>query len=229
MDKNEEHKPIALEVIGVKKSVQTEEGLLEILKHIDLKVHLGESVALVGPSGSGKSTLLSLLAGLDSASEGQIVLMGKDLSRCTEDERARMRKEYVSFIFQSFQLLSHLNAKQNVEFGLEIQGRRDDEKVMWALEQVGLAHRAKHYPKTLSGGEQQRVAMARALAVTPKIMFADEPTGSLDQATGHRVEDLLFDLSKKQGCALVVVTHDMRLAQKADRIVRIDQGVLVEQ
>lgn len=226
---NNNGKIVALDVQGVKKIVKTEEGQLEILKNINLKVHLGESVALVGPSGSGKSTLLSLLAGLDIANEGEIFLMGKDLSSCTEDERARIRKDFVSFIFQSFQLLSHLNAKQNVEFGLEIQGRQDDEKVNWALEQVGLAHRAKHYPKTLSGGEQQRVAMARALAVTPKVMFADEPTGSLDQVTGHKVENLLFDLSKKQGCALVVVTHDMRLAQKADRIVRIDQGILVEQ
>ncbi len=215
-----------LEVHQVNKSVQTAEGELQLLKNVDFSIEKGEIVAIVGPSGSGKSTLLSLLAGLDVPSSGCVRLMGTDLGAGSEDERARVRKEHVSFIFQSFQLLSHLSAKENVEFGQEIQGKKDERRVMWALEQVGLLERQNHYPKTLSGGEQQRVALARALAVTPKVLFADEPTGSLDQATGERVEKLLFSLCKEQGCTLVLVTHDMRLAQKADRIFTMQAGVL---
>lgn len=200
------------------------DGPIEILKSVSFSAHVGESVALVGPSGSGKSTLLSLLAGLDSPTSGDAFIMGRSIASASEDQRAALRREHTSFVFQSFQLLSHLSALENVEFGLEVQGRPDRAFALKCLESVGMGARARHLPKTLSGGEQQRVALARALAARPRILFADEPTGSLDRANGARVEDALFNLAKEEGCCLIVVTHDERLARRADRVIELFDG-----
>ncbi len=193
-----------------------------------MTVHEGQSVAIVGASGSGKTTLLGLLAGLDLPSRGQITLAGASLGELDEEARAQLRAREVGFVFQSFHLLPALTAEENIALPLELAGREDPARVREVLEQVGLSHRARHYPRQLSGGEQQRVALARAFVARPRILFADEPTGSLDQSTGQQISDLLFALNATSDTTLVLVTHDLRLAQRCEHIFRLDQGRLVD-
>ncbi|WOI36275.1 ABC transporter ATP-binding protein [Alteromonas sp. CI.11.F.A3] len=213
----------------VTKSVSTSEGTLEILHPISFEVKSGESVAIIGASGSGKSTLLGLLAGLDEASQGEIHLDGEPLHTMDEEARAVLRGQKVGFIFQSFMLVQSLTAIENVMLPAEIAGL-DNPKQMATkiLEQVGIGHRASHYPNQLSGGEQQRVAIARAFITSPKILFADEPTGNLDATNSHKVEDLLFALNREKGTTLVLVTHDDELADKCDRQLTMQAGELTE-
>lgn len=201
---------------------------MHILDNIDMTVHEGQSVAIVGASGSGKTTLLGLLAGLDLPSRGQITLAGATLGELDEEARAQLRAREVGFVFQSFHLLPALTAEENIALPLELAGREDPARVREVLEQVGLGHRARHYPRQLSGGEQQRVALARAFVARPRILFADEPTGSLDQSTGQQISDLLFALNAASDTTLVLVTHDLRLAQRCEHIYRLDQGRLVD-
>lgn len=201
---------------------------LEILKGISLEIQSGEIVAIVGASGSGKSTLLGLLAGLDEASSGRIEIHGTDLTALDEDGRAQFRAEHVGFVFQSFQLLPALTALENVMLPLELnrrEGARD--LAQGYLQRVGLDARLDHYPRQLSGGEQQRVAIARAFAAQPDILFADEPTGNLDTQTGAHIADLLFALNQEEGATLVLVTHDLKLAQRCQRTLHIEAGELV--
>lgn len=186
----------------------------------------GDSIAIVGASGSGKTTLLGLLAGLDLPSRGSIALAGQDLGQLDEEARAALRARDVGFVFQSFHLLPALTAEENIALPLELAGREDPARVREVLEAVGLSARARHYPRQLSGGEQQRVALARAFVARPRILFADEPTGSLDQATGAQISDLLFALNATSDTTLVLVTHDMTLAQRCRHIYRIDSGRL---
>jgi putative ABC transport system ATP-binding protein len=193
-----------------------------------MTVHEGQSVAIVGASGSGKTTLLGLLAGLDLPSRGEITLAGAALGALDEEARAQLRAREVGFVFQSFHLLPALTAEENIALPLELAGREDPARVREVLEQVGLSHRARHYPRQLSGGEQQRVALARAFVARPRILFADEPTGSLDQSTGQQISDLLFALNAGSDTTLVLVTHDLRLAQRCEHIYRLDQGRLVD-
>lgn len=193
-----------------------------------MTVHEGESVAIVGASGSGKTTLLGLLAGLDLPSHGTIALAGAALNTLDEEARAQLRAREVGFVFQSFHLLPALTAEENIALPLELAGREDPARVREVLEQVGLGHRARHYPRQLSGGEQQRVALARAFVARPRILFADEPTGSLDQATGQQISDLLFALNATSDTTLVLVTHDLRLAQRCERIYQLDGGRLAD-
>jgi putative ABC transport system ATP-binding protein len=213
----------------VTKSVTTSEGTLEILHPISFEVKSGESVAIIGASGSGKSTLLGLLAGLDEVSQGEIHLDGEPLHTMDEEARAVLRGQKVGFIFQSFMLVQSLTAIENVMLPAEIAGL-DNPKQMATkiLEQVGIGHRASHYPNQLSGGEQQRVAIARAFITSPKILFADEPTGNLDATNSHKVEDLLFALNREKGTTLVLVTHDNELADKCDRQLTMQAGELTE-
>ena len=207
------------------KSVHTTEGLLTILKGIDLRVTEGEVVAIVGASGSGKSTLLGLMAGLDGATSGDVLLGGKNFSAMDEEQRAMLRGQLVGFVFQSFQLLPSLTALENVMLPIELKGDSSArEKAQQLLSRVGLQERYHHYPNQLSGGEQQRVAIARAFATEAKILFADEPTGNLDTGTGERVIELLFDLNREFSTTLVLVTHDERLAQRCDRIIKLVAG-----
>lgn len=207
------------------KSVHTTEGLLTILKGIDLRVTEGEVVAIVGASGSGKSTLLGLMAGLDGATSGDVLLGGKNFSAMDEEQRAMLRGQLVGFVFQSFQLLPSLTALENVMLPIELKGDSSArEKAQHLLSRVGLQERYHHYPNQLSGGEQQRVAIARAFATEAKILFADEPTGNLDTGTGERVIELLFDLNREFSTTLVLVTHDERLAQRCDRIIKLVAG-----
>ena len=210
------------------KSVASSEGTLSILHDICFDVSAGESVAITGASGSGKSTLLGLLAGLDTPSTGSVILMGQDLNMLDEDGRAKIRSSKVGFVFQSFQLLPHLTALENIMLPAEINGFKNprDEAGVW-LERVGLSERAHHFPKTLSGGEQQRVALARAFIGKPAILFADEPTGSLDEASGQRVIDLLFELNETNHSTLILVTHDPALASRCQRQLRILGGKLL--
>ena len=204
------------------------EGEVHILDNITLTVHEGTSVAIVGASGSGKTTLLGLLAGLDLPSRGGITLAGQSLGALDEEARAQLRAREVGFVFQSFHLLPALTAEENIALPLELAGREDPARVREVLEQVGLGHRARHYPRQLSGGEQQRVALARAFVARPRILFADEPTGSLDQATGQQISDLLFALNATSDTTLVLVTHDLRLAQRCERIYQLDGGRLAD-
>jgi putative ABC transport system ATP-binding protein len=213
----------------VSKLVNTADGNLSILHDLSFQIEQGESVAIVGASGSGKSTLLSLLAGLDLPSTGQIDLMGQSLNLLDEDGRARLRGQLVGFVFQSFQLLPHLTALENVMLPLEIAGNPQAEARQSALEwleKVGLTPRANHFPKTLSGGEQQRVALARAFINKPAILFADEPTGSLDEASGNKVIELLFELNRENSSTLVLVTHDPALAARCGRQLSLHGGRL---
>jgi putative ABC transport system ATP-binding protein len=213
---------------GLVKRVPLAEGELEILKGIDIEIKARESVAIIGASGSGKSTLLGLLAGLDVASAGDVWIDGVPLSSLNEDERARLRAEKVGFVFQSFQLLPSLTALENVMLPLELHGHDDAEvKARQFLERVELGQRLDHYPSQLSGGEQQRVAIARAFAAEPAILFADEPTGNLDTATGAHVIDLLFQINREQGATLVLVTHEQRLAERCGRRLRLHGGALI--
>ncbi|MEH6587895.1 MAG: ABC transporter ATP-binding protein [Halioglobus sp.] len=214
---------------NLQKRVPMSGGMLEILKGISLEIKSGESVAIVGASGSGKSTLLGLLAGLDEASEGRVIIGGTDLGQLDEDERALFRGREIGFVFQSFQLLPALTALENVMLPLELQGQSDArEQAEQFLQRVELGPRMTHYPKQMSGGEQQRVAIARAFAAQPTILFADEPTGNLDTRTGGHIIDLLFELNREQGTTLVLVTHDMTLSQRCQRRLVLDSGALVE-
>jgi putative ABC transport system ATP-binding protein len=212
---------------GVTKRVSTTDHNLTILNDVSLSVIAGQSLAIVGPSGAGKSTLLGLLAGLDTPTEGEIWLGEHQITKIDEEGRAAVRAELVGFVFQTFQLLSSLTALENVSLPMELAGdRQAHDRAKEFLAKVGLAERVGHYPKQLSGGEQQRVAIARAFACRPKILFADEPTGNLDQATGLKVSDLLFDLNEQSDTTLVLVTHEQRLAERCDKIVVIDDGKL---
>ena len=210
---------------NLSKVVTSAEGELVILDDLSLSLDKGDSLAIVGTSGSGKSTLLGLLAGLDLPSSGEVQLAGHLLGALNEDERARVRAEHVGFVFQSFQLLDSLNALENVMLPLELHGRRDaQQRARDLLERVGLGARLHHYPRQLSGGEQQRVAVARAFAAEPDVLFADEPTGNLDSHTGANITELLFELNRERGTTLVLVTHDERLAQRCHNLLRLEGG-----
>ncbi|MEY4496016.1 MAG: hypothetical protein RL744_1080 [Pseudomonadota bacterium] len=224
---NKQSNSIAANRVG--KLVNTADGDLVILHDLSFEIAQGESVAIVGASGSGKSTLLSLLAGLDLPSTGHINLMGQNLNQLDEDGRARLRGQFVGFVFQSFQLLPHLTALENVMLPLEMAGIAQTEARLAAhkwLEKVGLDTRANHFPKTLSGGEQQRVALARAFVNKPAILFADEPTGSLDEVSGNKVIELLFELNRENSSTLVLVTHDPALAARCQRQLSLQGGRL---
>ncbi|MCG7638069.1 MULTISPECIES: ABC transporter ATP-binding protein [unclassified Alteromonas] len=214
---------------AVTKVVDTSEGSLQILRPISFEVKSGESVAIIGASGSGKSTLLGLLAGLDQVTEGEIFLDGEALHSMNEEERAILRGNKVGFIFQSFMLVQSLTALENVMLPAEIAGL-DNPKALALdiLEQVGLKHRAHHFPNQLSGGEQQRVAIARAFITSPKILFADEPTGNLDAKNSEKIEALLFEMNREKGTTLVLVTHDNELAEHCDRQLTMNAGELIE-
>ena len=212
---------------GIGKTVKSGDSDLVILREIDLAVTPGDVVAVVGASGSGKSTLLAILAGLDTPTAGSVTLQGEDLFSLDEDRRAELRGRSVGFVFQSFQLLASLTALENVMLPLELSGREDAEALSREmLGRVGLGERLHHYPKHLSGGEQQRVALARAFVVRPKLLFADEPTGSLDAESGAAVIELLFEMNREFGTTLVLVTHDEQLASKCRRVVRLAAGRL---
>jgi putative ABC transport system ATP-binding protein len=217
----------AIEVIGLSKRVADASGELTILHDVDFTVGAAETLALVGASGSGKSTLLGLLAGLDTPSTGKVLLDGTDIFALDEDGRAAFRKAKLGFVFQSFQLLAHLNAAENVMLPLELRGDADARgKAEAMLGRVGLGSRLRHYPKYLSGGEQQRVALARAFVTEPPLLFADEPTGSLDAATGEAVIQLMFELNRERGSTLVLVTHDPAMAARCGRTLTIAAGRL---
>ncbi|MET0211032.1 MAG: ABC transporter ATP-binding protein [Burkholderiaceae bacterium] len=212
----------------ITKRVRDASGELTILHDIDFTLASQESAAIVGASGSGKSTLLAIVAGLDVPSEGRVLLAGTDLFAIDEDARAAVRAEKLGFVFQSFQLMGNLTALENVMLPLELQGRSDARTLATEmLRRVGLGERLGHYPKVLSGGEQQRVALARAFVVKPAVLLADEPTGSLDFATGERVMALMFELNREQGTTLVLVTHDPAIAARCDRQIRIEAGRIV--
>lgn len=214
---------------NLSKVVSSAEGELTILHDLSLALNRGDSLAIVGSSGSGKSTLLGLLAGLDTPSGGSVELAGQRLEALDEDQRARLRAAHVGFVFQSFQLLDSLNALENVMLPLELEGRKDARlRARTLLERVGLGQRLTHYPRQLSGGEQQRVAIARAFAAEPDVLFADEPTGNLDTATGARISDLLFELNRERHTTLVLVTHDERLAHRCRRQIRLESGRLID-
>lgn len=217
-----------IETKNLVKAVVTSEGVLTILKRVSLLIEPGEAVAIVGASGSGKSTLLGLMAGLDGATSGEVILNGHNLTQMDEEQRAILRGQLVGFVFQSFQLLPSLTALENVMLPIELKGDPEAKnKAKQLLERVGLGERWHHYPNQLSGGEQQRVAIARAFATKARILFADEPTGNLDTATGAKVVDLLFDLNHEYSATLVLVSHDERLASRCGRIVKLVAGEIV--
>jgi putative ABC transport system ATP-binding protein len=217
-----------LKAENLSKEVSSPEGLLTIVADVSLAIARGESVAVAGPSGAGKSTLLALLAGLDVPSAGRVLLDGTDLTGLDEDGRARVRAQRVGFVFQSFHLIPALTALENVMLPLELAGNPDARRAAAdTLQRVGLKERIAHYPRQLSGGEQQRVAIARAFVTQPAVLFADEPTGNLDTATGARVGELLFELNSNAHTTLVLVTHDRELAARCARMLRMDAGRLV--
>ncbi len=217
-----------ISVAHVSKSVTDSTGTLEILRDIDFSLQPRETAAIVGASGSGKSTLLSIIAGLDTPTRGTVWLAGQDLFALDEDARAELRARQVGFVFQSFQLMGNLTALENVMLPLELAGRRDARKAATEmLQRVGLGERLGHYPKVLSGGEQQRVALARAFGVRPAVLLADEPTGSLDFATGETVMNLMFDLNREQGTTLLLVSHDRAVAERCERRITIEAGRIV--
>ena len=219
---------VVLNVQNLGMQVSSPEGSLTILENVTFVVPEGEIVALVGPSGAGKTTLLALLAGLDRPSTGDVELCGHSLAGLTEDGRAILRGQHVGFVFQSFHLVSSLTALENVMLPLELTATPDARaNATEALVSVGLGSRTGHYPKQLSGGEKQRVAIARAFVTSPKVLFADEPTGNLDAASGDKVIDLLFEMNRKSGTTLVLVTHDKELAARCDRVLTIDAGRMV--
>ncbi|MEY4684465.1 MAG: hypothetical protein RLZ25_924 [Pseudomonadota bacterium] len=214
----------------VGKIVATPEGNLIILKAVSLRIKHGETIAITGASGSGKSTLLGLMAGLDLPTEGKIHLFGKDLTQLSEDSRARLRSGKVGFVFQSFQLIPHLDALENVMLPLELEGHTNAKAQAKALlARVGLGDRLNHFPTQLSGGEQQRVAIARAFSTDPEILFADEPTGNLDALRATSIADLLFDLNAQNHTTLILVTHDMRLASRCQRQIVLEQGQILRE
>ncbi|HEY0668428.1 MAG TPA: ABC transporter ATP-binding protein [Sphingobacteriaceae bacterium] len=214
-----------LKVKDLSKTYTSAGHTLHVLKDINFSVTEGSTLAIVGPSGSGKTTLLGLCAGLDRSSAGSVELNNIRIDQLNEDQRARVRNQYVGFIFQNFQLIPTLTALENVMVPLELRGERNiQERSLALLDKVGLIDRANHYPSQLSGGEQQRVALARAFSISPKILFADEPTGNLDAETSGKVMKLIFDLNKESGTTLILVTHDMELASKTQRIIRIRGG-----
>ena len=215
---------------ALSKRVQISEGELTILDEVSIEISAKERVAIVGASGSGKSTLLSLLAGLDEPSGGCVIYHDRDdLSSMSEAERAAFRAEWIGFVFQSFQLLSSLTAIENVMLPLELNGEAHaSARASDWLDRVGLSHRLTHYPRQLSGGEQQRVAIARAFAMEPRVLFADEPTGNLDTATGQKVVELLFEINRDAGTTLILVTHDANLAKQCDRSIRLEAGRVVD-
>jgi putative ABC transport system ATP-binding protein len=219
-----------LQAEALTKTYRSGANSLTVLDSVSFSVAQGDTLAIIGPSGSGKTTLLGLCAGLDVPSSGIISLMGFKLNAMSEDDRAHIRNQYVGFVFQNFQLLQTLTALENVMVPLELRGEKNvQSKAKDLLARVGLAERIHHYPTQLSGGEQQRVAMARAFITDPKILFADEPTGNLDDENSKSVTDLLFGLNKEQGTTLVLVTHNLELAQKTERILRMRGGKLVDQ
>ena len=218
-----------LEVKNLTKNYPTKNGVITVLDNISFSIPKGETFSIVGPSGSGKTTLLGLCAGLDRATSGSVILNGVPLDDLDEDQRARIRNDHVGFIFQNFQLIPTLTALENVMVPLELRGLPNASKISKELlDRVGLADRGTHYPTQLSGGEQQRISLARAFSNSPSILFADEPTGNLDEETGNKVEDLLFRLNKESNTTLVMVTHDNDLAAKTNRIIRLKGGKLVE-
>lgn len=229
-----EQKEIAVEARDLSKVVQDATGSLTILDGINVSIEAGETVAIVGASGSGKSTLLGLLAGLDVPTSGSVRIFGHDLFALDEDGRAALRAEQVGFVFQSFQLLPHLNALENVLLPMELTGRSPDENTSpvdaarTLLQRVGLGERLSHYPKYLSGGEQQRVALARAFVLRPPLLLADEPTGSLDARTGEAVIELMFALNRERGSTLLLVTHDPDIAQRCGRQIELQAGRVVD-
>jgi putative ABC transport system ATP-binding protein len=217
-----------LEAAGLGKQVSSPEGTLAILSDVSFAIVRGETVAVMGASGAGKSTLLALLAGLDEPTSGTVRLAGSDLTTLDEDGRAALRARHVGFVFQSFHLVPSLTALENVMLPLELARRRDARAAaLEVLGRVGLAERVGHYPRQLSGGEQQRVAIARAFVTRPDVLFADEPTGNLDAATGERIMELLFGLNAETGATLVLVTHDQALAARCGRVIRLDAGRVV--
>lgn len=216
---------VVLRTAGLGKQVSSPEGPLTILEDINLEIRAGETVALVGPSGAGKTTLLALLAGLDQPSSGRVWLCGEDLTQLDEDGRARLRGKRVGFVFQSFHLVPSLTALENVMLPLELSGTpQAAARAREVLASVGLGQRLAHYPKQLSGGEKQRVAIARAFVTHPEVLFADEPTGNLDTASGVRIAELLFGLNRQAGTTLVLVTHERSLADRCDRVLEIIGG-----
>ena len=220
---------IVLRTEKLSREVSSPEGPLTIVRDVTMSIESRETVAIVGPSGAGKSTLLALLAGLDLPTSGKVWLAGSDLTALDEDGRARLRAERVGFVFQSFQLIQSLTAIENVMLPLELAGRSDAaSRARAMLERVGLGSRVGHYPRQLSGGEQQRVAMARASVGQPAVLFADEPTGNLDTATGGRIADLLFELNAQSDTTLVLVTHDRAIAGRCARVLSMSNGVLLE-
>ncbi len=218
-----------IKALDLQQHVPTGDGTLHILKHINLDISRGESVAIVGASGSGKSTLLGMLAGLDIPSKGKVYLNNQEITGLNEEERASVRNQLVSFVFQNFQLLDSLTALENVMLPLELTATKDAESsAAQYLARVGLSERVGHYPNQLSGGEQQRVALARAFACQAPIIFADEPTGNLDTETGEKIADLLFDMNKETGTTLVLVTHSTALAERCQRSLHMHSGELQE-
>ena len=213
---------------NLSKQVSSPEGTLTILDDVTLQIQQGETVAVIGASGAGKSTLLALLAGLDVPTSGQVQVNGIELTSLDEDGRAAVRAKHVGFVFQSFHLVPSLTALENVMLPLELAGTaRAREAALAALDHVGLSARSSHYPNQLSGGEQQRVAIARAFVTKPAVLFADEPTGNLDAVTGERVMNLLFEMNAASGTTLVLVTHDVRLADRCQRVIKLDMGRVV--
>jgi len=213
----------------VGKVVPTPEGNLAILRAVTLSIKPAETIAITGASGSGKSTLLGLMAGLDLPTEGRIQLFGKDITQLNEDGRARLRAGRVGFVFQSFQLIPHLDALENVMLPLELEGEPDSRSRAQALlARVGLGDRLQHFPSQLSGGEQQRVAIARAFSSRPQILFADEPTGNLDALRAKSIADLLFELNTQHHTTLILVTHDMRLASRCQKVIELEQGRVIQ-
>lgn len=216
---------IAIQANSITKTVTDSAGSLDILRDVSLSVPQGGSAAILGASGSGKSTLLGILAGLDTPSAGSVHWFGERVDQLTEDERAARRNGQLGFVFQSFQLLGHMNALENVMLPLELMGAQEARvRAQDMLERVGMGGRLTHFPRTLSGGEQQRVALARAFVIKPRLLFADEPTGSLDAANGERISDLLFELRSQLGTTVVLVTHAPELAQRCDQVIRLVAG-----
>ncbi|NIY75841.1 ABC transporter ATP-binding protein [Thalassospira sp. HF15] len=219
-----------IDVQDLKLRLQGPAGIVEILKGVDLSIGAGERVSLVGPSGSGKTSLLMVIAGLEQAQEGVVKVCGKDLRALDEDGLALYRRHHVGIVFQDFHLIPTMSALENVALPMEFAGRKDAfEKAREELEHVGLGRRTDHYPGQLSGGEQQRVALARALATDPELLLADEPTGNLDGTTGETIIELLFDLTKRRGSTLLLITHDPSLAERCDRTVMLRDGEIVSQ